>query len=294
MISKKLRKYTARKLFLLYFSLLSIQAGFAQDSTTVVQDNTVTSTFWSKQTISRLAAGGFSFGILGYAYGVWWKNDYRSFHLFNEPQGVFDAHLGIDKVGHFYTSYVMFHSIYEMLHWGEHSDEDTFWWATGISAFHALAIEVGVGLSQYGFDYEDLIANWSGVAYGMLQKEVPFFENFQFKWSLYYPLNKYAFKVNDLYDYHIYFISAKVNNLLPGKLEKYWPDFLQVAFGYSGRNNVTQREFILSLDYDLELIPIEGDFAKMLKSLLNMIHLPAPGVKFSPSNKPEFHLLLLN
>ena len=76
--------------------------------------------------------------------------------------------------------------------------------------------------------------------------------------------------------------------------KKYWPDFLQLAVGYSGRNNVTQREFILSLDYDLELIPIESDFADMLKSILNMIHLPAPGVKFSPSNKPEFHLLLLN
>lgn len=294
MIFRLLNKHAARNLLLFYFSLINTQNYFAQDSTSVNTADTLTSSFWSRKNLSKVSAAGFSLGILGYAYGVWWKNDYRSFHFFNEPQGVFDAHLGIDKVGHFYTSYLMFRSIHDILRWGGHMNETAFWWATGVSAFHAFAIEVGDGLSQYGFDYEDLIANWSGVGYGMLQKEVPFFENFQFKWSLYYPMNKHAFKVNDLYDYHIYFLSAKINNFLPNGIEKYWPDFLQLAFGYSGRNNVTQREFILSFDYDLELIPIEGDFFKLLKSFLNMIHLPAPGVKFSPSNKPEFHLLLLN
>lgn len=294
MISRKFCRISTYFFILIHLLLLNTCEVFAQDTSAVNHIETTSSSFWSKKNISSFAAGGISVGILGYAYGVWWKNDYRSFHFFNEPQGVFDAHLGIDKVGHFYTSYAMYHAIYDLLKWGEHPDETSFWWATGISAFHALAIEIGDGVSQYGFDYEDLIANWSGVAYCVLQEQVPFLKNFQFKWSLYYPLNKHSFKVNDLYDYHIYSISAKVNNLLPESVDKYWPDFLQIAFGYSGRNNVTQREFILTLDYDLEQIPIEGNFVKMLKSILNLIHLPAPGIKFSPANKPEFHLLLLN
>ncbi|MFH1194218.1 MAG: DUF2279 domain-containing protein [bacterium] len=294
MISKKNANLLLLNILLLAFLLSTNKTMFAQDSTEVVDSTEISHSFWSKYNMSKYAAGGMALGTLGYAYGVWWKNDFRSFRFFQEGQGVFDAHLAIDKIGHFYTSYFMFHSIDEILKWGGHDKDEALWWAAGVSAFHAFAIEVGDGLSEYGFDPEDLIWNWSGVGYSMLQEKVPFFKNFQFKWSLYYPLSKHAFKVNDLYDYHIYFISAKVNNLLPEQMEKYWPDFLQIALGYSGRNNVTEREFILSFDYDLELIPIEGDFAALLKSIFNMFHLPAPGVKFSPGHKPEFQLLLLN
>lgn len=272
---------------------MTVNTSFAQDST-MVDTPTHSNSFWSRYNLSKLGASAVPLGTLGYGYAVWWKNDYRSFHLFNEKEGVFDAHLGIDKIGHFYTSYFMFRTVYGLLDWGGHSNNTSFWWATGVSAFHAFAIEVGDGLSEYGFDYEDLIFNWSGVGYSMLQKEVPFFENFQFKWSLYYPLNKHSFKVNDLYDYHIYMLSAKVNNLLPSKVEKYWPDFLQIGLGYSGRNKVTEREFVLTFDYDLEQIPLEGKGWKAIKSIFNMFHLPAPGVKFSPGNKPVFSLFLLN
>jgi hypothetical protein len=139
-----------------------------------------------------------------------------------------------------------------------------------------------------------MLSNWTGVGLSVLQQKVPFFSNIEMKWSLYYPLNRHAFIVNDLYDYHIYWLSFKVNNFLPKSVEPYWPDWLQLAVGYSGADNVTRREFILGFDYNLEMIPLEGTDINLVKKMLNMFHLPAPGVKFSRGHSPEFQLLLLN
>ena len=247
-----------KKYLIAAFLISCLSFTYAQNNETIL-DTTINHSFWSKYNLSTYASGGIAVGTLAYSYAVWWKNDYRPFRFYKEGRGIFDAHLGIDKAGHFYTSYFMFHSIYDILRWGGHPENQSFWWATGVSAFHAFTVEVGDGLSEYGFDPKDLIANWSGVAYSMLQEKVPFFKNFEAKWSLYYPLERHSFKINDLYDYHIYFLSVKVNNLLPMQLEKYWPDFLQIALGYSGRDNVTTREYVLSLDYDLTKIPLRGD-----------------------------------
>jgi hypothetical protein len=130
--------------------------------------------------------------------------------------------------------------------------------------------------------------------YGILQSRVPFFENFQIKWSLYYPMTHHSFKVNDLYDYHIYWMSFRVKELLPTSLKPYWPGFFQIAFGLGTKENRQLRTYNLSLDYNLEKIPIEGRDVNLLKQILNMFHLPAPGVRFAKGRAPEWQLLLLN
>jgi hypothetical protein len=265
----------------------------AQPSTT--PDSAETShDFWSRYNVATMATGGLVGGIFVYGWGVWWKNDYRSFRFWTDRGGFFNAHLAIDKVGHMYTGYYIFHATNHLLTWGGHDENAAFWWAAGISAFHAFMVEVGDGFTEYGFDYQDMLSNWTGVGLSVLQQKVPFFSNVEMKWSLYYPLNRHAFIINDLYDYHIYWLSFKVNNLLPKSVEPFWPDWLQLAFGYSGADNVTRREFILGFDYNLEMIPIEGTDINLVKKLLNLFHLPAPGVKFSPGRSPEFRFLLLN
>jgi len=249
-------------------------------------------TFWSRYNMATVGAAGLAAGTIAYSAGVWWVNDYRPFSFTNAPW--FEDKLGIDKIGHLYTSYFMFHALHKTLLWGGHSKNDAFWWAAGIAVFHGFVVEVGDGFSPFGFDCRDLAFNYSGLAYGILQEEVPFLKNFEIKWSLYYPLNKHSFKINSLYDYHIYWMSFRVNELIPRSWEPYWPDFLQIAFGLGADDNVTRRTYILSFDYNLELFPIHGRDASLLKKILNMFHLPAPGVKFSKGHAPEFQLLLLN
>ena len=247
--------------------------------------------FWSRYTTATLGAVAIAGGTLAYSAGVWWVNDYRPFHYYQAP---WVEGLGVDKIGHLYTSYAMFRSLHDVLLWGDHGREPAFWWAAGVSAFHGLAVEIGDGFSEYGFDYHDLAFNYMGLAYAIAQARIPVLENFDLKWSLYYPLNRHAFKVNGLYDYHIYWVSARVENLLPAAARPYWPDFLQIAFGLGADDNVTRRTYCLSFDFDLEKVPLEGREADLFKKLLNLIHLPAPGVKFSKGHPPEFQLLLLN
>lgn len=277
----------------LSLALVIVLAGEACSQPTPDSANT-SHDFWSRYNVASMTTAALVGGIFMYGWGVWWKNDYRSFRFWNDPQSFLDAHLAIDKAGHMYTGYYIFHATNDILNWGGHDKESAFWWATGISTFHAFMVEVGDGFSEYGFDYSDMLSNWTGVGLSVLQQKVPGFDNVEMKWSLYYPLNRHAFIINDLYDYHIYWLSFKVNNFLPESVERLWPEWLQLAIGYGGADHVTRREYIVGFDYNLEMIPIEGTDINLIKKLLNMFHAPAPGVKFSPGHHPEFRLLLLN
>ena len=250
--------------------------------------------FWSRHNLATVTTATLVGGMFVYGAGVWWVNDFRSFRFWTAPHGFFNPYLEIDKVGHAYTGYYIYHAVDDILLWGGRDTNEAFWWATGLSAFHAFMVEVGDGFSEWGFDYRDMLSNWTGITIGVLQEKVPVFRNLDVKWSLYYPLNRHAFIINDLYDYHIYWLSFKVNNFLPQSVEPYWPDWLQVAFGYSSADHGNSRDYILSFDYNLEMIPIEGTDINLVKKLLNMFHAPAPGVKFFPGRHPEFQLLLLN
>ena len=250
--------------------------------------------FWSRHNLATVTTATVVGGMFVYGWGVWWKNDYRSFRFYSDHPGFFNPYLRIDKVGHAFTGHYIFHAVDDILLWGGRDENEAFWWATGISAFHAFMVEVGDGFSEYGFDYEDMLSNWTGIGLGVLQQKVPVLSNLDVKWSLYYPLNRHAFIINDLYDYHIYWLSLKVNNLLPRSLEPLWPDWLQVAFGYSSAEQGKTRDYIIGFDYNLEMIPIEGTDINLVKKLLNMFHAPAPGVKFFPGRHPQFQLLLLN
>jgi hypothetical protein len=155
-------------------------------------------------------------------------------------------------------------------------------------------VEVGDGFSEYGFDYRDVVSNYTGLAYAIAQTKIPFLRNFNVKWSLYYPMKHHSFKVNDLYEYHIYWMSMNVKNLLPAGANPYWPAFLQIAFGFGAEDKFRTRTYNLSLDYDFEQIPLEGRDVNLFKALLNLFHLPAPGVKFARGHAPVYYLLLLH
>ncbi len=251
--------------------------------------------FWSKYNVARMGAIGVAGGTMAYSAGVWWVNDFKPFNFWNAPW--FDG-LGVDKIGHMYTAYALYKSIHEILLWGDHDPSDAFWWASGIAAFHGLMVEVGDGFSEYGFDFRDVTFNYIGLAYGMLQTKIPILQNFDLKWSLYYPMKHHSFKINDLYAYHIYWMSINVKNLLPESAKPYWPSFVQIAFGLGAEDVVagqlTTRTYNLSFDYNIEALPIEGSEATLFKRLLNLFHYPAPGVKFAPGHAPEFRLFLLH
>lgn len=278
------------------FSITLLLAASTRSQTVADSGSTTDSagsTFWSRRNISKISTGIVAGGSFAYGWVIWWDKGFRTFKFRHED--CYTNNICIDKIGHMYTSYWMFHTINHTLEWGGMPEDESMWWAAGVAAFHSFAIEVGDGFSYWGADPEDLAFNWTGVGFGILRKKVPFLANFEMKWSLFYPLEKHQFLIHQLQDYHIYWMSARVENLLPETWRPYWPDFLQVAVGFSGWSGGLRREYIVGLDYNLEeLIPFEGKDINLIKRVLNMFHLPAPGIKFGYGKKPEFVLMLLN
>ena len=232
--------------------------------------------------------GGILVGSLISSYNDWWKDNSRSFHFIRE--GLFsDYSLGVDKLGHAYTSSFFFHAFRNVMLWGAFDDATATWWAAGTSAFFALSVEVGDGLSSYGFSLEDIAFNFAGLGFGLAQTQFPFLENFQFKWS-YVPSGGYRWppRFTDHYDAHTYWLTVNVHAFLPEEARSWWPPFLHLAFGYGVDELQTRREFLVGLDIHLGGFDIENPEMRLLMKTASMYHLPSPAVKITDGKGVQF------
>lgn len=278
---------------LLLFCSLRAHAG---DSTGVTDGFRTKPGFGTEKIIATTAVGGLIVTSLIWSYDTWWRDAGREFN-FREENWLNSYTKGVDKLGHFYTSYFYFHTFRNVMLWGGYESSVSTVWAAASAAFFAVAIEVGDGITpQYGFDYQDMLFNFAGVGFGILQTEFPFLRNFNFKWS-FVPNDGYKFPIRftDFYEAHTYWLAFNVNNLLPESLEPYWPDFLQVAIGGGIDDTWTKRELVLGFDFNLESIfnPSSEDMT-LLTRTLDMFHLPLPAVKLTETETPRYYLIHRN
>jgi hypothetical protein len=129
----------------------------------------------------------------------------------------------------------------------------------------------------------------------MMQSQVPFLRNVNFKWS-YFPTDGWHWppRFTDHYDGHTYWLTFNVHNLLPETWEGFWPEFLQVAIGYGVDDHQTRREFLVGLDIDLEAFRVDNEEVLLAQRIVNKIHLPAPAVKWTQGKETKWYLLQLN
>ncbi|MEJ2615312.1 MAG: hypothetical protein P8Z35_10150, partial [Ignavibacteriaceae bacterium] len=116
-----------------------------------------------------------------------------------------------------------------------------------------------------------------------------------FKWS-YIPTHNFHFPPNltSTYYAHIYWLTADVHNLLGNSAINIWPDFLQLGFGLSISENF-DREFIVGFDFNLNgIFKSENKDWNLLINTADMLHFPAPGIKYSNENKPDYKLFIFN
>jgi hypothetical protein len=280
-------------LFSLHFALLSPAHS---------QDTSSTSPYagYSRQNITPLRQG-VAAGIVGVvgvgmvvdAYFTWWKDAEGPFSFYTDHW--FNGSLrGIDKVGHFYGTYLEFKGMRDVMLWGGYSPEASFWWPAGIAAFHALEIEIGDAFSPYGFDYQDLTMGLLGVAYGMAQTRVPFLNNFNFKVS-FWPAKGFTTPANFTSDYDAMtvWLTANVHNLLPSSVGEYWPEWLQIAAGYGSGWGISRREFVIGLDLNLEGFTTHNDHVLVVERVFNNLHYPAPALKLTEGKGPVGYMLHL-
>ncbi|MBC7382610.1 MAG: DUF2279 domain-containing protein [Bacteroidia bacterium] len=246
-------------------------------------------------------------------YKWWWEGNYHPFVIYSD--GWFEKNsysLGVDKAGHFYTSYMYFNVLNELLKWGEFDNRTSLILSTSIPFVWALSIEIGDGFSNYNFSQTDLLANSLGITYGLLQAKIPFLQNFKFKFS-YYPSSYYQknnFKDWSLtadYDGHIYWLSMDVHNILPHTAKKYWLKYLNLSIGYGmegfaktndegnfNKINYKERKFCIGLDWNLSAFTAKNKTLKTALNILDYYHFPAPGVRKVGKETFEFKPLLLN
>lgn len=238
-------------------------------------------------------------------YNWWWKNNYHPLHVQNDG-GINNYSLGIDKVGHFYTSYFYYNAVYELMEYGNFSNKAKTITAIALPAAWAISIELGDGFSRFAFNPDDLAANFLGIAYGLAQTKLKPLKAFNFKFS-YYPTQRHfdnnfkGWVLSADYDGHIYWLTTNLNTLSPKAFNNNFFKYFNIGVGYSINNfppGVTNaaltREYMIGIDYNLRAINIKSKALKHAVNILDNFHIPAPGVKLAPNKDAQYHLLLLN
>lgn len=285
-------------LVLLFSPLAHTQESAEQDSMFL---------FMKRKDFAAYTTIGWSVGAVVMEFQWWWRDDFlykkHPFRIANDGY-FYNYSYGVDKLGHMFTSYLFFYTTYDFLRWAHYDNATALWGAIAVPAAHAIAIEFADGYSKYAFNPSDLVFNSLGIAYGAVQTQVPFLQNFNLKWS-YIPTANGGASDPDWgpasdYSGHIYWMAADVHNLLPESAKPYWPKFLNLAIGM-GAKNVSHGEvgpkkhmLAIGLDWKMTELPLEGDTWGVVKNLIDKIHFPAPGVKVYEGEKPQGKVLLLN
>lgn len=264
------------------------------------------STFWMfhRKTFVQYALPIYTAAIFTIQFEWWWKANAHPFSIVWE--GVWnDYSLGVDKVGHFYTTYAYYLSLYDMMRWAGYDESTSRWTGLGVASFHAVCSELADGFSRYGFTPGDLLFNAMGMGYAMLQQEVPFLRNFNFKFSYWpspnLPRNE-EWCITCDYDGHIYWLSVNMHDLLAGSGETWWPRFLNLAVGYGGKNishgvprgTPLYRKWTIGLDYNLTIFETADDTWNTILGMLNRFHYPAPAFRMTRDEGVRFKPFILN
>jgi len=274
--------------------LVFAQSVCAQDAPRVLPDAGRAPVWTTRKVVATGVVGCLLAGSLVGSYNDWWKDSAEPFHFVDD--GLFQNYsLGVDKIGHAYTSYFYFHSFRNLLLWGGYDTSAAFWVAGGTAAFFALSIEVGDGLSPFGFSLYDLAFNIGGLGYAMAQVAVPCLRDFSLKWS-YVPSGGYRWPPHftDHYDAHTYWLTVNVHNLLPDEWSICWPEFIQLAVGYGVNKGYTRRELVVGLDLNIGALRVESPELKLLRDTVNLFHLPSPAVKMTENERPRWHWVHTN
>ena len=205
---------------------------------------------------------------------------------------------GADKTGHAFSHYVAFRALHAYYNWSENGKSTKWFYSIPTATLLGLLIEVGDAYSsEYGFSYEDLVADMTGIGLGILLEYSPTLDSLiGYSWQ-YWPTDRYFDKfhskpLNMTTDYNgakfvLNFRLAGLQNLglkLPNFLR-----YIQFDFGYFTRNyrsgDETDEGPYRSLYYGISLnfMEVVKDFfdnpesrtCKILQVPFKYYHIPA-------------------
>ncbi len=261
-----------------------------------------------------LCGAGAAIHYLGFRYfdRAWYQGEKRnSIRWINDWSG--DTYLNLDKGGHFMGGLFLsslFSSAYSWAGFGTMS-------ATSLGTLTSWGALFEIEMRDayfvhWGFSIPDFFFNTLGAAVPLVYATCPPSRAFGFKFS-YWPSPLYRERVQrsreerphtdhliDDYQGMTFWMTVALEQLLPERGARIWPDFLGLALGYSAiglhGSNVKSKgpfreyedlpdgrpEVLIAFDFDARFMPGDAAWWKPLKSQLNWIHLPAPAIRLYP------------
>ncbi len=231
---------------------------------------------------------------------AWWKGIRGPFNIRDD----WDYACQLDKAGHFFGGMITARTVTECYYWTGVDRNTSLWIGAACGAAWQTYVEIEDGFSRdWGFSPTDFASDILGAFYPVAQEFWVPLRSINLKFS-YLPSSdlktgtwkrgKFVKKDTFIDDYQgqMFWLTVNINDFLPKDYKKYWPAWLQLAIGYGlskwdgdeeamGRR-VTDKELWLSFDYDIEKLPGDSEFLRLLKKLFNQFHLPAPAVRITP------------
>jgi hypothetical protein len=266
-------------------------------------------TLWrDKPDIDYLKLGGVMGGILavdiiGYykLKDSWYNHPTTKMHAENFQ---LDRRLyqQMDKFGHLMHAYYATGLVSRLYRWSGFSGENSIIYGALTGWLWMLQIEIADSFfDEWGFSWIDLTANTVGVSFSALQQLYPdALDGLQLKFSYHTSEALRERRYNngsklwvDDYEGLTWWLAVNVYHYLPANVQQNYPEWLKpfgLAVGHSAKRIADdplhgEREIFLGLDYDLRKLPIgeDSDILKFLKNELNIIRLPLPAVRITPS-----------
>ncbi|HXX63122.1 MAG TPA: hypothetical protein VEO56_04915, partial [Bacteroidota bacterium] len=143
---------------------------------------------------------------------------------------------------------------------------------------------------EYGFSPGDAFSNIVGATVPLAQETFPVLKNFSFKYS-YWPSQGYLNELHsgqaraflDDYQGTTVWLAVDPHFVLGNESRTWLPSWLGIAVGMAARDldlgGNGRRVYSLSLDYNLSKIQTESDLLQTIFTLIDYIHLPAPGIR---------------
>ncbi len=219
---------------------------------------------------------------------------------------------GVDKLGHIYGAYIMSYYSGELLQGAGVAHHHAMLYGALMGIVYQTYVELQDGVGKnWGFSPSDLAYNVIGSCYYLLQQSVPTLQNFTPKWQ-YIPAHWYGDAERaegktfiDDYSSSTFFLSAKLQPLLPESFQSVVPPWLSLGVGYGvrglgGTNGNSDRRVVLSLDVDMtealpDFEPLAGkpigSVLNWLKQSFNYFKLPTPALEWSEHHGLRFSLL---
>ncbi|HEY1405947.1 MAG TPA: DUF2279 domain-containing protein [Spirochaetota bacterium] len=135
-----------------------------------------------------------------FLFGVkaWDWNGDHSFYSRNEGWFSKDTdYAGADKAGHFFAHYLVQRSLYQVFDWTENGGQMKWVYSVGTTAAIGFLIELGDGFSsKYGFSFQDLVMDYTGILCGVILDRFPVVDGFVGISTTYYPTHAFINRYN--------------------------------------------------------------------------------------------------